>query len=153
VLQDSEIGCLCVSCDYAFALLAPPSQSRRALFCRFDSANHTLAACHSWRLPRTEHIVPLYYHAGMCLFYYPASYTEVAGSPHGGRSSAWGSCNRPGLPRRLISPAGLLHIALSLYFHLSMIFERQWGSARLVLPLSSSDMAGWRFAARLAYLK
>jgi len=137
VLQDSEIGCLGVSYDYAFVLLAPPSLSRRA-----DSTNHTLAACHSWRLSRIGHGVPLYYHAGTCLVYHPASYSKVAGSRHMCRSSAWGSCNRSGLPRRLISPAGLLHLALSLYFHLSWIFEQQWGSGRTVLPLSFSDMAG-----------
>ena len=118
-----EPGCLGVSNDYAFVLLAPRRQSRRALFYRVDSANHTLSACHSLKLSRTGHIVPLHYHVGMCLFYHPASYTDVAGSRQGDRSTAWGSCKPSELPRRLISPPGLLHHALSLYFHLSRIFD------------------------------
>jgi hypothetical protein len=45
-------------------LLPQPESSRP--FCRVDSANHTLAACHSCRLPRTGHTLPLYYHVGVC---------------------------------------------------------------------------------------
>jgi len=60
--------------------------------------------------PRIVHLVQVHYHVG---FYQPASYTDVVGSRHGGQRSAWGSCNCPGLPRRLISPAGLLHLVSS----------------------------------------
>jgi hypothetical protein len=113
VLRDSEINCCCVSYGYASVLLAPPSQSRSALFGRVDLANRTLVACYRWIRPSIVHVVPAYYHVGSCLSYHPVNYSEVAGSSHGFRISAWGSCNRPGLPKRLISPAGLLHLESS----------------------------------------
>jgi len=94
VLQDSEICCFGVSYDHAF-VLAPPAR--------------VVAPSFVASIRRTMHLLPVRavdfhaLHIILSRWYHPASYTEVAGSRHGGRSTAWGSCNRPGLPGRLIS--------------------------------------------------
>ena len=110
VLPDSAISCRCLSYDYASVFHAHPSQSSSALFWRSDLVIRTPDSCHGCGL----HIVfaaLVRLHVSSYLPYRPAGYTEFAGPLLVSLDLAWCFYNFPELPMRLISPAGLSHLA------------------------------------------